>query len=50
MLIRLADEEALVGIARIEEPDEEVLDADDSEVESQTEAPDTQSDNTGSDA
>lgn len=54
MLIRLADEEALVGIARIEEPDDEELDADELDAESPAvaspEASDTQSDDTGSDA
>jgi DNA gyrase subunit A len=58
MLIRLAEEEALVGIARIEEPDEEDLEAAEDSAESRTEVPeeaaddaqDTQADDTGSDA
>lgn len=58
MLIRLAEEEALVGIARIEEPDEEDLEAAEDSAEAHTEVPDETADNaqdapaddTGSDA
>src|SRR5690554_5770481 len=56
MLIRLADEEALVGIARIEEPDEEELDMADAAEGQEVEdtAAETrqgeQTDDTGSDA
>jgi DNA gyrase subunit A len=56
MLIRLADEEALVGIARIEEPDEEELDMADATEGQEVEdtAAETrqgeQTDDTGSDA